>query len=75
MSSLICRGAEIPCKKYHIEVEETNIPPSKKNTRCPREHAGFKYFAQKTFTHNLFETDEGKQLVINILRTRVTDAT
>ncbi len=64
-------------KKYHIEVEETEYTPEQKEQHDARESMlVLNTFAQKTFTHNLFETDEGKAVGYKYFKERgFTDAT
>jgi DNA primase len=64
-------------KKYHIEVEETEYTPEQKEQHDARESMlVLNTFAQKTFTYNLFETEEGKAVGYKYFKERgFTDST
>ena len=58
-------------KKYGIEVKETELTDEQKEAQGDRESMFIlNGFAQKTFTHNLFETEEGRTIGLSYFRER-----
>jgi DNA primase len=58
-------------KKYGIEVKETELTDEQKQMQGERESMFIlNAFAQKTFTDNLFETDEGRAVGLSYFRER-----
>ncbi len=58
-------------RKYHIEIEEAEADPAEKAAADEREGLFLtNAFAQKHFTHQLFETEEGKAVGLSYLKER-----
>ncbi|MDR2086245.1 MAG: DNA primase [Dysgonamonadaceae bacterium] len=58
-------------KKYNIEVKETELTDEQKQMQGDRESMFIlNAFAQKTFTDNLFETEEGQTIGLSYFRER-----
>lgn len=58
-------------KKYGIEIKETEWTDEQKQVQGDRESMFIlNGFAQKTFTHNLFETEEGQAIGLSYFRER-----
>lgn len=58
-------------RKYHIEIEEAEADPAEKAAADEREGLFLtNAFAQKHFTHQLFETEEGKAIGLSYLKER-----
>ena len=58
-------------KKYGIEVTETELTDEQKEAQGDRESMFIlNGFAQKTFTHNLFETEEGRAIGLSYFKER-----
>jgi DNA primase len=58
-------------KKYAIEVKETELTDEQKQAQGDRESLFIlNAFAQKAFTHNLFETEEGQAIGLSYFRER-----
>ena len=58
-------------KKYNIDVEETELSPEVKQQQQVAESLFIiNNFAQKHFTHNLFSTEEGKDVALSYLKQR-----
>jgi DNA primase len=58
-------------KKYSIEVKETELTDEQKQAQGDRESLFIlNGFAQKNFTHNLFETEEGQNIGLSYFRER-----
>jgi DNA primase len=58
-------------KKYGIEVKETELTNEQKQAQSDRESLFIlNAFAQKIFTHNLFETEEGQAIGLSYFRER-----
>lgn len=58
-------------RKYHIEVQEKEESPEEKEQKDARESMLIvNTFAQKVFTHNLLETEEGKSVGLSYFKER-----
>ncbi|MDR1436920.1 MAG: DNA primase, partial [Candidatus Symbiothrix sp.] len=58
-------------KKYGIEVKETELTDEQKQEQSDRESMFIlNGFAQRTFAHNLFETEEGQAVGLSYFRER-----
>lgn len=57
--------------RYNIDIEETEVSPEVKQQQQVAESLyAINNFAQKHFTHNLFETEEGKSVALSYLQYR-----
>ena len=57
--------------RYNIEIEETEVSPEQKQQQLTSESLyAINHFAQKFFSQQLFETEEGKNIALSYLKER-----